>query len=299
MRVFGLQVYADGHRSLMGELESVVGEIGQHLRKAQPVALQSVGHVRPHVEEQLKALLRGAENEQVRKIFQHFRKEKRRVFHGHAPGFDFGEVENVVEQAQQIARGLPGAFQIVALAFVHAGLEQQVGHAQNGVHRCADFVAHARQKVAFGAGGGLRRQARGPEFGDVLKPDQLSRIAPVIDGADAGEGFPARAVRSVQPPDGHGNVDRREALLCSGAEIEIALIIRPDARAVFPRGQACQARGRRVEHARLALAGTDQHGRGRGLYHVAQEAALVLQRRLIGADFPQVVHRGEVAPAQG
>ena len=64
---------------------------------------------------------------------------------------------------------------VLALALRHIGLEHQIGHANDGVHRGANFVAHIGQKGAFGAVGtlrnvfGLAQQRRGLALGgDVL-----------------------------------------------------------------------------------------------------------------------------------
>jgi hypothetical protein len=59
--------------------------------------------------------------------------------------------------------------QIVALLRVKAGLQGQLGHADDGIHRGADFMAHIGQEVGLGAGGGLGNVAcfAGVLFGDL------------------------------------------------------------------------------------------------------------------------------------
>ena len=42
--------------------------------------------------------------------------------------------------------------QIVVLIRCAFGAEKQFGHANNAVHGCADFMAHVREKFAFGPG---------------------------------------------------------------------------------------------------------------------------------------------------
>ena len=48
----------------------------------------------------------------------------------------------------------------VALLGVERRVEQQAGHADDGVHRRADLVAHVRQERALGLVGRLGRGAR-------------------------------------------------------------------------------------------------------------------------------------------
>ena len=63
--------------------------------------------------------------------------------------------------------------QVVSLRRGHVGVEHQIGHAQNGVHRRADFVAHVRQEFALGAIG---------RFGQFLGDFQLLLGLPQFDG---------------------------------------------------------------------------------------------------------------------
>ena len=59
----------------------------------------------------------------------------------------------IVEQRFAAAANDFGVFLLLALEF---GVSmQQIRHSDNGVHRRANFVAHARQKRAFGAVGGF------------------------------------------------------------------------------------------------------------------------------------------------
>ena len=70
-------------------------------------------------------------------------------------GLDLGEVEDVVDHGQQvIGRELHHA-EVLALLGGQLGVEGQLGHADDAVHRRADLVAHVGQELALGAGGGL------------------------------------------------------------------------------------------------------------------------------------------------
>ena len=52
--------------------------------------------------------------------------------------------------AQRVLAGMLCLGQVVTLARRHIGLERQVTHADDGVHECADFVAHIGQKGGLG-----------------------------------------------------------------------------------------------------------------------------------------------------
>ena len=80
---------------------------------------------------------------------------------------DLGEVEDVVDHAQQmLARGLDLA-QVVLLAWQQPGLERQQGQAVDRIERGADLMAHVGQELALGQAGGL---------GVVLGLKQLSLV---------------------------------------------------------------------------------------------------------------------------
>ena len=83
-------------------------------------------------------------------------------------------------------------FGVVALRAIERRVEQQAGHADDAVHRRADFMADVREELALGAigrFGGLgraqQRFARGARFGHVLqragqaqRPARRRRVRP-------------------------------------------------------------------------------------------------------------------------
>jgi len=67
----------------------------------------------------------------------------------HLPGFELGKIQDVVDDAKQvIPRVLQGAH-VMLLACIEFGIVQQLGHAENTVHRRTDFMAHIGQKIAL------------------------------------------------------------------------------------------------------------------------------------------------------
>ncbi len=70
-------------------------------------------------------------------------------------GLDARVVEDVVEDGQQAFRGGADGLGVLLLPRRQAGFAQQVGHAHNAVHRCADLVAHGGQEAGLGDRGGF------------------------------------------------------------------------------------------------------------------------------------------------
>ena len=78
----------------------------------------------------------------------------------HAPGFDLGEVQDVVDDRQQRVTTVSDGRGKVALVVGELRVEQQAAHADHRVHRRADFVTHRRQERALRLVGGLGSGAR-------------------------------------------------------------------------------------------------------------------------------------------
>ena len=86
---------------------------------------------------------------------QHARIEGQ-AFQFHFPRFKFGEIKDVVNHAHKRFGGGTRRFHEIELLFVERSLGQQLHHAEDAVHRGADFVAHVCQKHGFGAAGFFR-----------------------------------------------------------------------------------------------------------------------------------------------
>ena len=71
-------------------------------------------------------------------------------------GLDLGEVENVVDDAQQAVAGLQGRFHVPVVLARKPRLAEQAQHADHPVQRRADFMAHIGQELGLGAVGRLR-----------------------------------------------------------------------------------------------------------------------------------------------
>ena len=80
---------------------------------------------------------------------------------------DLGEVEDLVDQPQQVAPALLDPPERCGLVLVerpiHAG-EQGVRKAQDGVHRCPQLMAYARQEARLGLARARKRGVRDAEL---------------------------------------------------------------------------------------------------------------------------------------
>ena len=91
-----------------------------------------------------------------------------------ATSFDFGDVENVVNDGQEMAGRDFDFAQPLNLRWCWVIAAQQVRKPNNGIHGCADFMAHIGQECAFstiGRFGNLacRRQFGGAAFNQVFQ----------------------------------------------------------------------------------------------------------------------------------
>ena len=65
--------------------------------------------------------------------------------------FDLGQIQNIVEQAQQIRARSPKYSNVLPLFGGQWRVPEKIGHANDRVHRCPDLVAHLGQKITFRA----------------------------------------------------------------------------------------------------------------------------------------------------
>ena len=90
--------------------------------------------------------------------------------------------------------------QVIALARCKLGLEGQVSHADDGIHRGADLMAHIGQKARFGEIGRLCRLLGARQFVSPLGDQFLEMVAIIVEvrqGPHAVGDIPRRAVEEL------------------------------------------------------------------------------------------------------
>ena len=68
----------------------------------------------------------------------------------HQAGFDLREIEDVIDQFGKIAGTFGNTAGNAPLLVAQVHFQQQIAHAEDAIHRRADFVGHAGQETALG-----------------------------------------------------------------------------------------------------------------------------------------------------
>ena len=150
--------------STLGELHRIAQQIAQYLLQAQRVTLEVVAQRLGVLETQLEALALGRQPLGITNLLTQLAQREIEAFQLDGAAIQLGGVENAVEQAEQRARSLLHGTQVAALGLFQRGIEQQLGEADDGVHRRADLVAHVGQEAATCGSGLLGAVTRGAQF---------------------------------------------------------------------------------------------------------------------------------------
>jgi hypothetical protein len=143
--------------AVLGELDRVADQIGEHLANTQRIAEQVAGHIVRGADVQPEPLLGGQLAEQIQQAAQELLHVERRVLQLQLPRVDTALVEDVVQDAEQAAAGAQQLLQIAPGHGLQRAVQGQLGEPQDAVHRRADLVAHLREEPALGQGHGLGR----------------------------------------------------------------------------------------------------------------------------------------------
>ena len=159
----------------MGELDGIADQVGDHLAQAHRVAAHFAGHVLGNVAGDFQALGLRAFGKQFDHVVDVVAHRKGDVLEVEFAGLDLGEVENVVDDLEQLLAGALRGLGQVALVVGERRFQQQLGHAQNAVHRRPDLVAHVGKELRLGDVGGFGSLLGAQQLGGLLA--QLTRSA--------------------------------------------------------------------------------------------------------------------------
>src|SRR5262249_25595932 len=89
-------------------------------------------------------------------------------------GFDLRKIENVVDDVYEMITTRPDRLDELLPPLVEARISKQRRHSDDGVHRCADLVAHVGEKFRLGLSRGLGSELGALEVG--LRPLSLDEL---------------------------------------------------------------------------------------------------------------------------
>ena len=202
----------------VGELHRIRQQVAQHLAQAQCITHQRSALAEQarlaHVEQQFDVLFVCALAQQRERIAGHVLDPEAPFLQFELAGLDLREIEDVVDDPEQRSGRVVDLVHVVALACRQLGLERQVGHTENRIHRGSDLVAHVGEEHRLGARRILRQLARRLEL-------DLRGLAPAdiaFDRLRHGVHGRAQQRQLVDPADGRGAL----GIVAGGKPVRIA-----------------------------------------------------------------------------
>ena len=199
---------AQDNFTVLGKLDGIADEIEQGLTDAHRVTPQQGRHGRANRSAQDEALAQGALFEHGKRLRHDLAGRKLALLERQTTGFDLRQVEDVVDDIEQVARRIADLGQPVLRLGIADITAQQMGQADDGIHRRADFMAHVGEEgtlrparrlgclLGFGQFGGTRLDER-LEMVAVMFELGLDPLARGDVGRDAAQRVD-RAVRLAQ-----------------------------------------------------------------------------------------------------
>ena len=148
------EVQVDRHLAAGGgELDRVARQVGQHLAQAKHVAENEVDAGGDRGDDDFQPLVDAGEGRKIGDVVEQFGQAERCALDVEALRLDLREIEDIVEDVEQRTAG---AVDLVD-HFAHRRVEflpvEQIGEAEDRVHRRPDFVAHVGQELTLGSVG--------------------------------------------------------------------------------------------------------------------------------------------------
>ncbi len=135
------------HFTAFGKFHRIAHEIGEHLADATGIAAQRHCQRLVEITGELHALLVRPRREQREDLLHHGPQLKFHRLHPHLARLNLREIQDVVDDAQQAFRAARDHVPDVALLRIQPCVHEQARHANDPVHRRADFVTHVGQKL--------------------------------------------------------------------------------------------------------------------------------------------------------
>ena len=145
------QLRAQGHVPHGGKLAGIAEQVDQYLPQPGGIARNPQARQRwVHLLAQFQPGTGDAIPHHAAGVVDGSQQLKGHRFQPDVIGFDFRQIEDIVDQPQQVLDRVIDLVQFLQLFGPGELRAQQVGKAQGRVHRCADFVTHVGQEHALG-----------------------------------------------------------------------------------------------------------------------------------------------------
>lgn len=149
-------VYLKEDLAGLGKFNGISDQVDEDLAQACGIADEGIGQIGLAGKDEFELLFLGGLEAMDGSQFVEERVElERDGFEAEFSGFNFGKVEDIVEEDEE---GIGGAFDVGGVAVllrVEAGFEEEFGHADDAIHGRPDFVAHIGEELTLGDIGGL------------------------------------------------------------------------------------------------------------------------------------------------
>ena len=175
----GPGLHDDGHAAGLGEFDGIAHEVHEHLLDAPGIAAQPGRQVRRELGRERQAARAGARREQGHGLLDLLDQAEILRLDAQLAGLDLREIQDVVDDGEQVFRAAPDHPAHLPLVRGQRAVEEQVGHADDTVHRRADLVAHVGEELRLQARGRQRLVARRRQAGH-----ELLRLGDVLDLRD-------------------------------------------------------------------------------------------------------------------
>ena len=146
----------NANATLFGELEGVGEQVLEHLLQTLGVGDHAARQVRVGVDVEGEAAIFRFVAEGARDHFEERGEENFFGFDGNGAGFDFGEVENIADEVEQVCAGAvngAGEFDLFAGEVAVGVFGELLAENQNAVERRAQLVGHVGEEFRFVFGG--------------------------------------------------------------------------------------------------------------------------------------------------
>ncbi len=143
------------HFARIGELDGIAHQIHHDLAQATRIAHEPFRDVRQDVAGQFESFAVRPQGQRLHRVAEHFPDIERGLLQLQFAGLDLGEIKDVIDDGQQRLAGIADHGQVVPLGIRQRRVEHEFGHADDGVHRRADFMTHVGQEITLRTAGCL------------------------------------------------------------------------------------------------------------------------------------------------